>query len=44
MSINLITKTYEVVVVGAEAVNKSYPAFWSDFTSLGGKVSLEESL
>lgn len=34
----------EVVVVGAEAVNKSYPAFWSDFTSLGGKVSLEESL
>ncbi|MGN0710172.1 MAG: 3-phosphoshikimate 1-carboxyvinyltransferase [Anaerovoracaceae bacterium] len=26
-----------VTILGAEAVNKSYPAFWSDFRSLGGE-------
>lgn len=31
----------EVVIRGAEAVNKSYPDFWRDFSSLGGQVSLE---
>ncbi len=32
----------EVVIRGAESVNKSYPAFWRDFESLGGCVNLEE--
>lgn len=32
----------EVIVRGAESVNKSYPAFWRDFTALGGCVKLEE--
>lgn len=27
-----------VTVVGAEAVEKSYPAFWADFQALGGKI------
>ena len=27
-----------VIVLGAEAVNKSYPDFWKDYESLGGKV------
>lgn len=26
-----------VTILGAEAVNKSYPAFWADFRSLGGE-------
>lgn len=34
--------TEEVVVCGAEAVNKSYPGFWADFQSLGGCVTLEQ--
>lgn len=34
--------TEEVVIRGAEAVNKSYPGFWRDFASLGGRVQLEE--
>ena len=34
--------TEEVVIHGAEAVNKSYPGFWRDFASLGGRVQLEE--
>lgn len=28
----------EVVIKGAEAVNKSYPAFFTDYNSLGGKA------
>ena len=32
----------EVVVRGAEAVNKSYPGFWRDFAALGGCVELTE--
>ncbi len=31
-----------VKIIGAEAVDKSYPGFWHDFASLGGKVWLEE--
>ncbi len=31
-----------VIVRGAEAVNKSYPGFWRDFASLGGRVELTE--
>lgn len=27
-----------VTIVGAEAVEKSYPAFWADFRALGGKI------
>lgn len=34
--------TEEVIVCGAEAVNKSYPGFWADFQSLGGCVTLEQ--
>lgn len=32
----------EVIIRGAEAVNKSYPGFWADFASLGGRVQLEQ--
>lgn len=31
-----------VTLTGAQAVNKSYPAFWRDFQRLGGQVTLEE--
>ena len=34
--------TREVIIRGAEAVNKSYPGFWRDFASLGGRVELTE--
>lgn len=34
--------TQQVVIRGAEAVNKSYPGFWRDFASLGGRVELTE--
>ena len=30
-----------VTILGAEAVEKSYPAFWQDFRSLGGKAREE---
>ena len=30
-----------VTIVGAEAVNKSYPGFFKDFALLGGKVRVE---
>lgn len=30
--------TAPVTIIGAEAVNKSYPAFWQEFTRLGGKL------
>ena len=30
----------QVIVKGAQAVDKSYPSFWSDFTSLGGMAEL----
>ncbi len=30
-----------VVITGAEAVGKSYPAFWDDFEALGGIISRE---
>lgn len=32
----------ESVIRGAEAVHKSYPGFWRDLESLGGKVRLSE--
>lgn len=28
----------ELVIEGAEAVNKSYPGFWDDFRALGGQI------
>ena len=31
-----------VTVLGAECVQKSYPAFWEDYAALGGKVEVEE--
>ena len=30
-----------VEISGAQAVNKSYPDFWKDFQSLGGKIEIE---
>lgn len=32
----------EVVILDAQAVNKSYPGFYEDFKKLGGKVKIEE--
>lgn len=32
----------EVVILNAEAVNKSYPGFFEDFKKLGGNVKIEE--
>lgn len=32
-----------VEILGAEAVEKSYPDFWRDFAALGGRVRLEEA-
>jgi 3-phosphoshikimate 1-carboxyvinyltransferase len=32
--------TSEVVILGADAVNKSYPAFYQDFNQLGGHVDV----
>ena len=29
---------HEVTILGAEAVNKSYPRFWRDFEALGGSI------
>ena len=34
--------TGPVIVEGAQAVRKSYPAFWQDYAALGGQVRLEE--
>ncbi len=31
-----------VVLHGAQAVDKSYPAFWTDYARLGGRVTLED--
>ncbi len=33
----------ETVILGAEAVNKSYPEFFEDYIKLGGKVSFSEA-
>ena len=30
--------TETVTIIGAESVEKSYPAFWRDFQMLGGKL------
>lgn len=34
--------TEDIILHGAEAVNKSYPGFWNDFAYLGGHVELYE--
>lgn len=31
----------KVTIIGAEAVNKSYPRFFEDFCALGGKINVE---
>ena len=31
-----------VILHGAQAVNKSYPAFWADYNALGGRAILED--
>ena len=31
-----------VEICGAQAVNKSYPGFFEDYQSLGGKVVMEQ--
>ena len=30
-----------VTIIGADAVNKSYPDFWNDITTLGADVTLK---
>lgn len=35
--------TSPVILHGAQAVNKSYPAFWDDYKRLGGNVILEDN-
>ncbi|MCD7770413.1 MAG: 3-phosphoshikimate 1-carboxyvinyltransferase [Oscillospiraceae bacterium] len=37
-----IACTEPVILHGAQAVNKSYPAFWADYQRLGGHVTLED--
>ena len=32
-----------VILTGAQAVEKSYPAFWQEFSRLGGQVRLEDA-
>ena len=32
--------TSDVTILGAEAVAKSYPGFWDDFTVLGGRIRM----
>ena len=34
--------TGAVTLRGAQAVEKSYPAFWQAFASLGGQIAWEE--
>jgi 3-phosphoshikimate 1-carboxyvinyltransferase len=41
-AIAALSCTEPVVISGAQAVNKSYPAFWADYQRLGGHVILEE--
>ena len=33
-----------VILTGAQAVEKSYPAFWQEFSRLGGQVRLEDAI
>jgi 3-phosphoshikimate 1-carboxyvinyltransferase len=33
----------ELIITGADAVNKSYPQFWEHIKSLGAKVSLTDN-
>ena len=32
----LMNHLYDVIILGAECVNKSYPKFWEEFSRLGG--------
>ena len=41
-AIAAIRCTGDVVIRGAEAVNKSYPDFFDHYRMLGGKVELSE--
>ena len=36
-----LISTEPVEITGAEAVAKSYPAFWEDFKALGGRITTE---
>ena len=38
-AIAAIRCTEPVTILGAEAVNKSYPAFFEDYCKLGGKIT-----
>ena len=40
---SVICKT-PVIIKGAQAVKKSYPGFWHDFETLGGKFKAEEEI
>jgi 3-phosphoshikimate 1-carboxyvinyltransferase len=39
MALSVMAAGAPVTIVGAECVNKSYPGFFEDLKSLGGKVS-----
>ena len=36
----------DIKIIGAQAVNKSYPTFWNDYVRMGGKITktVEECL
>lgn len=36
--------TSHVTVLGAQCVSKSYPAFWDDFETMGGKIERQDTL
>jgi 3-phosphoshikimate 1-carboxyvinyltransferase len=41
LAVASIASKGDVVIDGADAVKKTYPAFWEDFRSLGGKADVE---
>lgn len=42
MAVAATAASGEIRITGAEAVAKSYPAFWEDYRKLGGRVVLED--
>ena len=41
-AIRLAVSRSDIVILGAQAVRKSYPHFFDDFACLGGAVTLEQ--
>jgi 3-phosphoshikimate 1-carboxyvinyltransferase len=42
-AIAALSATDEVIIEGAEAVNKSYPQFWQHLQDIGGQVTINDS-